>query len=259
MPVDLQEFQNLQQAQEMTRKQAKLNTVRPPNMPRAIKAMSEERAVYIFSVNPSVFLLDGASYGTFTAHGCPEGREYSDPLVIPGVPWEPYKVDGNKMEAQFHGDDQMDDPGMDFALQLLGIGKMRAPAASLKRFGLFVSRMNPPAMSDVAAARAALVANDNADIEEANEAYSRGEFSKIKQDYHFEAAKRLGKTAAQCPWLTGTIVTAPVDKDVCKWCGFKQDAGFPKCQNCKEVINQALFDSMTAEPKRGPGRPRSES
>lgn len=63
---------------------------------------------------------------------------------------------------------------------------------------------------------------------------------------HHLAAKWIGATAAQQPWMeqTSTAYGANID---CPICGKATSGAHPKCQNCGEIINRVLYESITKE------------
>jgi hypothetical protein len=226
---------------EMTKRQVMLNKgKRLPVIPRTVLRASDDTKVFIFNVGPKRQVLECASYGTKILLGCPVGRDYSDPVEIPGIPWEPYNVEGNKLEAQFHGEDGQEDTGWDFAGQVIGVGKYLNPKQSMERFGVFRSRNNPPLPEEVERAKKRLFENYALEVAEANEAYAVGRFNAIRQDYHYEAARALGKSAAECKWLMDTTENA--NTEICQFCGVGIKATVARCPNCKEIVNQAAYE-----------------
>src|SRR5579872_5435184 len=187
-------------APELIAKQRELNRAKKPAfIPNAIEQQSEETRLYIFNVGPKHHEGNGASYGTMMIPPClsadvdaPKSYrgkpgEYSEPLMVPGLPHEYYNKEGNTLDVQFHGDGDITDPGYDFACQVIGgfhsgwpvttanwEGKFLPQSGSLERFGVGISRTWPPAKADVELARKKLHFEYGRLVQEGNEAHALG-------------------------------------------------------------------------------------
>lgn len=254
------------EARELLDRQRRLNSAkRPAYIPKAIKDESRKGQLYIFNVGLKMLEGSGASYGAMPIKPClaegtrpPDGYkgkvgEYSEPLVIPGLPHEYYNKEGNTLDVQFHGDGEMEDPGFDFACQVIGgytdpqgewHGKMLAKRNSLEKFGVGISRTWPPAKEDVALAKRKMLAEDQLLVQEANEAHAIGKFSSISTPDHYVAARRLGKTPFECKWLemSATVET----RQTCPKCRKPYEAGTVE-HDCGFILDKKQYDEWVKD------------
>ena len=168
-------------------------------------------------------------------------QKYSDPLVIPGIVSELYPESEASMK-------RVDSDGYETALQILGIGAHMAPSNSLKHYGVSVSKQWPPTEAEIKEAWENLKSGElEALIREANSAAATGPQSMEQtiNSRHFEAARLLKKSVADCPWLVRS--TSVAERVECRFCGEPMKANLAKCPNCKEIVNQKLYDELTAK------------
>lgn len=247
-------FVPARQAPELFERQRKLNAAKKPAyIPRAIKEQSAKSRVYIFNVGPKRLEGSGASYGTIMIQACPEGKEYSEPYVCEGLPHEYYNKEGSTLDVQFHGDGEMEDPGFDFACQVIGgytkpdgqwEGKFLSVTNSLERFGVGISRTWPPSKEDVVLARKKMFAEYAQLVQQANEAHAIGRFSAVATPDHYIAARALGKTAAECRWLE---FTADIERrSLCPKCRKPYDEGTVE-HDCGFILDKKQYDKWMAE------------
>lgn len=254
-------FAPASQAPEIAARQAALNRAkRPAYIPKAVIAESDRKKLYIFNVGPKRHEGNGASYGAMMIPAClpvdaevPKGYkgkpgEYSEPLVIPGLPHEYYNKEGNTLDVQFHGDGEMEEPGYDFACQIIGgftdhrgqfNGKMLAQRNSLQKFGVGISRVWPPSREDIELARKKMLAEYAVMVNEANEAHALGKFSSLgATDDYFIAARALGKTAKDCRWMEFSAEAAPRKTKNCPECAEEIMAEARRCRFCGSVFSK---------------------
>jgi len=215
----------------------------PPELP-TVKELSEKTQVYIFNVGPWAHTQFMGSLGRFIIPACEEGKAYSKALIIPGIVSELYPETERSMKRE------MSD-GYEVALQIIGVGAHMAPSNALTRYGVAVSRQWPPTKEEIATAFEALRKGElEALIREANTAMATGpqalEQVMGNSDRHYIAARLLKKTTAECPWLARTAVSNSQNID-CKFCGEPMKPNLAKCPNCKEIVNQALYEKLTAK------------
>lgn len=244
-------------------KQRQLNRAqKPAYIPPAIKRESEERSLFIFSLWPRLLEGNSSSYGRMMIPACLPGKDHGEPLRIAGMPHEYYNVNGNRMEAQFHGDGEMPEPGWDFAVQVLGgythpgrdgkpdplkfEGRNLQKAASLERMGVGIARQWPPSKQEIEFARAKKMQNYAELCQEANEAHARGRFSQIATDVYFEAAHALGKTPAECRWLELSAAAEPDVRQNCPLCAKPYDAGTVK-HDCGFILDKKQYDEWVKQ------------
>ncbi len=243
-------FVKASQLPELAAKQKSLNSAKKPAfIPNAIKRQSQETQLYIFNVGPKPQEGSGASYGRVMIPPCPEGREYSDAYVVAGLPHEYYNKEGNTLDAQFHGDGEMEEPGFDWACQAIGgftkpngqwEGKFLHPSGSLEKFGVGISATWPPSSADIALAKKKMFAEYAKLVQQANEAHAVGKFASISTDDHFVAARALGKTEKDCRWMEFSASAAPVERQTknCPSCAEEILIEAKKCKHCGEFITK---------------------
>ena len=113
----------------MPRAPGSLLTAEPPKVrmgfvPPSIKKESVKNQLYIFNVGPKIQYGEGASYGRVLIPACLEGKEYSEPYIVPGPPYEGSRPNGTTMDIMCHGEGdggglELEDPGFDWACQAI--------------------------------------------------------------------------------------------------------------------------------------------
>lgn len=247
-----------------------------PDMPEPVIELSQEQRVYIYNVGPRRFQQDLASYGSRVIHPLAEEMVFGDkdgkpnvstPLVIDGIPFEFYPSEGEAKVIYHRPPKNMGRnskrPGYDFAMEVIGCGRMVNPSCDLRPFGVFISEFpepdkpakgSPQAESDryaawisaVKTAQAAL-RKKCADIcQEANVEYSRGNFKDVRHDELYQMARLIRGTEAQYPWLKDTADKA--ENTACIGCGFTLKAQALKCGSCGTL--QVSEEAFAAEIKK---------
>jgi hypothetical protein len=111
-----------------------------------------------------------------------------------------------------------------------------------------ICRQWPPTQSEIATAWEALrVGELNTLIAEANSAQAHGEVAvnNTIRERHYEAARMLKKTVAECPWIGRATSNTSHNVD-CSFCGEPIKPNLAKCPNCKEIVNKELYAKLTA-------------
>ena len=207
----------------------------PPLGERKRKIMEDE-ALFIFNVSPNEFTRHMGSSGTFIIRACPEDAEYSEPLKIPGIVPEPLIKDQDKMYW-------MEDEGEYFAQQTIGVGRGQKPNDALTKYGVFISKTNPPTKADLAKARETFHNYCQVLVNEADEAMSMGvdEWQKIRTNDHIMAARVLKLTEKDGhDWLKQTT-GKPKNREECPNCGTQYTVGIAQCSNCKAIIDKQKY------------------
>jgi hypothetical protein len=217
-------------------------------VPKAIMDLSERTQAYIFSVGPWSQMQHMGSLGRYFIPACKEGEKYSKPVIIPGLTIEHYPMKEGTLDLL------MDEKstGMDTAMQILQVGKFQLPGNSLLKYGCTVSECWPPKQETIDKANALLDEHCDVLIEEADLAFAKGpqEWQATRSERHFWAARRRNKTAAECQWM-GASAAANASRQPCPFCGLPTDTKYPKCQHCKEIINQAAYKDAQKAARAG--------
>lgn len=212
-----------------------------PQTPEIFRKASEANRVYIINVGPWAHVRELGSAGTFRIPACPEGREYSDPVVIDGVVDEPYPI--NEAECKM-----IQTSGGDLAGQIIGEGPFIPKASSFAPFGVFISPAPVPTKEQIAKANAALQQKHLDHIREANAAFMKDPTNKdgiIQAAYHVVSAHALKKSKAECPWLGESL--APAGRDNCPSCGAVYNVGIMKCKDCGFILDKKRYDQAVKE------------
>jgi hypothetical protein len=209
----------------------------------------------IFNVGPWPQQINSGSYGDYYVPGCPSDKEYVvAPRTIKGIETEEIIADESRMRNLYSD-------GKKFAEELVGEGRGRNRAQSLKHYGLFSSENEIPAKEELFEAKTMLHAKCAEIVAEARNLFAqdRKQFSVIvKPARHWVAAKVLNLTDET--WM---LDQKPSSRNKCRYCATMNDEEAVICAKCSKPINLAKYKAMLeedeiamAEPKRGPGRPR---
>jgi len=227
--------------QEINGHQQLMNNNRyAPPMLDSIKKVSEQSRVYIFNVGPWPQQRYLGSLGMKLIPACPEGKPYSEPLVVEGIVRELYPIN----EGEYK---QILEDGVNVAQQILGVGPHLSPRNSFVPYGVFVSTTDPPNEADLKKARAALRDKFLELVTEADSAYSLGPKTAedtIRPETHFVAARALGKTEVDCPWLRNAQV--PAERAECPGCGTVYKIGIMKCRECGYILDKKKYEANKA-------------
>jgi hypothetical protein len=200
--------------------------------------LSERTSVWIFNVGPWSFNQSLGSLGNFFIPGCPEGEPHSAGLKIKGIVQEPYPEGENQMKM-------LDaEEGKHIALQIIGIGPHLNPRNALTRFGVFMSDSAHPTAIELSKATAELDKEYRRLVAEADTAYSAG--PKTLNDLlangdgrHYMAARKIGRTAAQSPWLGNA--TQETNRQECSNCGEPYKLGIAECPKCGDILDMEKY------------------
>ncbi len=208
-----------------------------------IEALSEQLSVYIFNVSPWPFSVGLGSLGTFYIPACEDGQRFSRPLKIPGIIQEQYPEGDNQMKLL------KAESGRNVAQQILGIGAHLHPRNALTLRGVFSSERIEPTEKELAAANKALDTYYRQLVAQADSAFSAG--PKALEDVlsngdgrHYLAARKIGRTAAESPWLGNA--TQGVGRSECPNCGAAYKPPLGECQKCGDVLDMDLYKAKLA-------------
>jgi|SRR5579863_722921 len=241
-------FVRLSQAPELMQRQKDLNRgKKPAYLPNAVREESKKRQLYIFNVGPKRLTGNGVQMVNNSIPPCPEGADYSEPVIVPGTPFEFYNKEGNTLEVQFHEVQEGEDPGFDFACQYMNgftdekgrwNGKMLMPGNSLEKYGVGIARQWPPSKDEIALARKKMLAEYLKMVQAARDAHATGQLSKLlAQDgeLYFTAARGLGLSAKTERWMEfASTPEAPKPREtkLCPDCANDIFLEARKCSHC---------------------------
>lgn len=247
-----------------------------PEELEAIVETSERTRVYIYSVGAWPQQLDAGSLGSRWISSLTEDRvlqpndlSVSTPLVVPGIPSEPYP-NGDEGKRIYHTPKKRDPlrrhTGYHQALEFIGAAGQSKKSNDLRPFGVFVS-LQPEQpkpgknadeatlkafaqwKSDVNAAQKALRTNYSAKCAAATEAWKRGSFGKeyMNDERIFVIARILKKTRLDCPWLENTEASNE-NKNCIAECGAVLPIGAIRCGQCGEKqVSDEKYEKIMKE------------
>lgn len=253
--------------------QALLNKGREiDDLPDMIEGLSKKEQVAILSVGPWAQVIKAGTLGTKYVPACKEGEEYSDPLVLDGLTIEHYPLREGKMDILMH----KNATGWNTAHQLIGVGAHLHPMNSKVKYGLFVTKGNPdmpplgakdsanpekqrwwlrerfrPTKDELAKAHAALNKRLNALVQEARSAAAQGQKAMedtIRPGQHILAAQMLGLDPQAERWMQNAVAEKARVK--CDFCGVSMPDGVAKCPNCKEIVNEELYEQLKTKASK---------
>src|SRR5579863_5222888 len=200
--------------QAVEQRQRQLWTKSVPELPDMVKELSEEKTIFLFNVGPWDQKIYG-NYGRVFIPACPEGKEFSEPVKVPGLPTMTYPDSENSMKLHIEKGS-----GEYVAQQLLGIGAHFAPANSYVRYGVSYCKQWPPSKEEIAAAKQALFNGElKSLITEADQAAAEGPRAAEQtiRDRHHVAARMLKLSVNDHPWMVRAQATT--ERTECKFCG----------------------------------------
>lgn len=275
---------NTQEAAEVwqhhqRRERERMNT---PEVPEPIADKSLETQVYIYNVSPWQYVQQLGSMGPKTIFALEEEKVLTDEMfvskvtIIPGIPWEAYPQEGGS-KINYHTPPKGQgsaEPGYNFALEVVGGGRMGQAVSDLRKCGVFISRQPEQVkprkgvvegekgatkadwdaynrwVADVRKAQESLRSYCAEGCMEANNEYRQGTFKNVigndGNNKLFQKARMIGKTVLDCPWLGDTGAAAK--NKTCLAC--EKIIGFTamKCGYCGTLqVTDAVFQ---AEIKR---------
>lgn len=243
----------------------------------AIRRISKDLQVYIYSVGPFPCVVQCGSLGAMSIQALPVDKvllpkdlSVAGPLIIAGVPAEPYPLREGRSEwleheaADYLG---VENQGLHQAQCIIGCSPQSNPSDDLRPRGVFVSEIpeqqKPPAngaseediqlftewAEAVMEARKAFRGWAGKMCGEANQAYAKGVFRDVRDDVYYALARILKKTELDCPWLKDTEESS--DKKSCIGCGSTMPSGKDKCLACGELqipeeVYKAKMDRLRA-------------
>ena len=218
-----------------------------PDMPDIFKEASEAARLYIFNIGPWAHVREMGSCGIQRIPACLDDKEFSEPIVIEGAEAEPYPI--NEMECAMKPKagkpGQLGGPGDGYlyAQQIIGEGPHVPQSSSFIPFGVFISRSNPPAKVDLLKAKAKLQEKYLELVRYANEQWSKGPAFQAdilnRPEWYFVAARKLGKTEIDCPYLQNSI--APAERAQCQNCGKVYEVGIAMCSGCGSILDEEKY------------------
>lgn len=216
--------------------------------------------IFIYNVSPIwQWNRPVTGRGTVLIPKCKEGQRVSDPLVIPGAIIRDYDAGSGKRQAYT-------EEGKDIAEDILGCSKeiLGMPQNDLTNFGCFflegTKLEDLPKEEQEELIRTAQNKHDvkcDEAIMFADQLWANPNTkSWITPMYRFCAAYRDPKNTAQREWVAKSGRSSSVTE--CPFCGYEVRKGLPKCPNCREILDQALYDSLRGtKPAKGEGRAKS--
>lgn len=266
---------------EIARQRDRDRTTAPEEL-EAVQELSEATKVYIYSVGAWPQQIPMGSLGTYWVQSLPEDRvlvhgdlSVSQPLIVPGVPSEPYPGDGEGRRL-YHKPPKSDPnrrhTGYHLALEIIGAADKSSRTNDLRQFGLFVSTQPeqkpdsptfPQWKKDVEAAQQRLRAKLNSMCADATQAWKNGTFKQQldqtsggdpESNRIFVAARVLKKTKVDCPWLENTVASAD-NKECIAQCGRILPAGSLQCQCGVRQVTDAVYDREIKRRQESAGDP----
>jgi hypothetical protein len=210
----------------------------PPVLPSVQKA-SDDNPVFIMNVGPFKQRREMGSKGPVFLKACPEDQEYCICHRLGGIERELYPNDETTMRF-------IEDDGFAVAQDILGIGISLDARAALTKMGFFISRSEKPTAAELKAAKGHLRQYLEGLIKEMNEAHRAGpkERRDVEAPEHFEAARILKKTKAECPWIEDG--GQDVSRETCPNCKGLYDVG-TVTHSCGFVLDVKTYNEWIEE------------
>ncbi len=261
--IPIQDQNHMRQIADYNRKRNSLNV---PRQPVYITKASKENQVFVYNVGPWTYTQSAASMGEFFIPGLDEADclgsdlKVSAPLIIPGLPSEPYPAEGSRAIVNYHTPletmPNADKAGLHFALELIGAGAMQNNEANLSLRGVFVSEQ--PEQKQPAKggqwdaynkwAKAVRDAQDRlrkycvGQCQKASDAKANGQFAIMREERLYQCARLIKATPVEYPWLGDSQESAM--RQSCPACGSVVKSSIFICPHCKEVIDAVGLAEM---------------
>jgi hypothetical protein len=227
---------------------------------------SGEPSIYIYNVSP-IFQWNansgGRSFGAILKRG-PLPAKLSVPLVIPGAIVRDYDA-GNRFRNTYT------EMGIDIAEDILQCSKEMPglPQNDLTGYGCFYligksfEELPEPEREKIySEARAkheekcrlrVLEGDQLADSE-----VTRRWITDVYRLCGIFLAEECGdKTMYDRRWISKRGKSTPVAE--CPFCGYEHKSGLARCPNCKEILDQELYDSLKNRAAKTKGRPAEQT
>lgn len=236
-----------------------------PEELEAVEELSEQTKVYIYSVGAWPQQVSMGSLGSQWINGLPEERvlipgdlSVSIPLVIKGIPSEPYPGDGEGRRI-YHKPTKADPnrrhTGYHLALEIIGAAEKSREGNDLRKWGCFVSTQVEQTQenstqknlaqwqSDVRDAQRALAKNFAQMCGKATSAWKAGRFQVefMNDERIFMVARILKKTKIDCPWLENTVASVE-NKECIAGCGRVLPVGSLQCQCGVRQVTDVVYE-----------------
>lgn len=238
-----------QQAEQARR--AKLSVGQKRKVPDMLGLIAKAKAsmtYHIFNVGPWKHVVPTGSTGTFYIPACPTEKECLDKGLERVEYVEMTRTLGGlvdeliiKSEAEY---DRLMDDGHQFALEIIGEGRGRNPAYSLKHSGVFLAEGETPTKEELAQANLLLRAQCSEIVADIRSIYATDQklFRQVvRPEVHYAAAYVLNLLNEK--WMTDTTPSGQIR---CKLCGAMSDTDVAMCPN-GHIINPELYAEYMAE------------
>jgi hypothetical protein len=238
-----------QQAAEARRAKLSIpNKRRVPDMLGLIQTLKDSKKYRIFNVGPWAHIVPTGSTGTFFIPPCPTEKECLDQ----GIEYKPYvemtrPIDAIMDELIVKSEAEMDrlmDDGRQFALEIVGEGRGRNPAYSLRHYGVFLAEGETPTAKELADANRALRDRCSEIVAEIRSIFATDQklFRQVvTPKVHYVAAWVLNLMSEK--WMTDSTPSGQVK---CKMCGRMSDADVAMCEG-GHIINPEKYQEYVAE------------
>lgn len=154
--------------------------------------------LYVFNVSNKEYKWREPGFEQYIVPACKDGEEYSTPCMIPGIVIEEVLI-VDKTELNMYNAEEI-------AMAIFHAGPGMRPQGDLRKFGLFVSRTNPPSDEDVAHAQHLLMQTCEALVADGDrihaEGQSKGLGGQMITDEHRWAAKQAKQ---EREWSKGIV------------------------------------------------------
>jgi len=165
-----------------------------PNFP-------EVAPLYIFNISELELVWREPGFQRMVVPACPHGKEYSEPLVIPGIISEEYLEDRSTEFNNYNA--------VEIAAAILKFGPGMKATLDERNKGFFMSRTNPPHPSQVAEARAKYAQYCDQLIAEGDAIIAKGEQPGMQGQQLNESHRRALKYRKQSrDWDKGHVEMA---------------------------------------------------